>query len=78
MAEASGHDKQMEDLMGTEIPVSGIEERKLQRIDDAADGVDDAAGNTPEESGCGLPPDIPVWFAEDADSDSSVISCASI
>ncbi len=52
MAEASAHDKQVEDLMGAEILVSGIEERKLQCIDDTADGVDDASGYEPQE-GCG-------------------------
>ena len=52
MAEASAHDKQVEDLMGAEILVSGIEERKLQCIDDTADGVNDASGYEPQE-GCG-------------------------
>ena len=39
--------------MRAEELMSCIEDRKLQRVDDAADGVDDAAGNKPEESGCG-------------------------
>lgn len=59
MAEASAHDKQVEDLMGAEILVSGIEERKLQCIDDTADGVDDASGYEPQE-GCGGEGRIPA------------------
>ena len=29
MAEASAHNKEMENLMGTKIPVAGVEERKF-------------------------------------------------
>lgn len=47
MAGASAHDKQMEDLMGAEIFVACVEQRKLQRVDNAADGVDDAACEQP-------------------------------
>lgn len=39
----------MEDFVGTEIFMAGIEDRKLQRIDDASYGVDDASGQKPSE-----------------------------
>ena len=51
MAEASTHDEEMEDLVGAEILMLRIEDRKLQRIDHTADGIDDAAGEEPCESG---------------------------
>ena len=41
---ASAHHKQVEDLMGAKARVTGIEERQLQGIDDAAHRVDEAAG----------------------------------
>ena len=44
---ASGHDEEMEDLVRTEVLVAGIEDRKLQGVDDAAHGVDDATGQKP-------------------------------
>ena len=47
MAEASGHDEEMEDLVRTEVLVAGIEDRKLQSVDDAAHSVDDATGQEP-------------------------------
>ena len=47
MTEASGHDEEMEDLVRTEVLVAGIEDRKLQGVDDAAHGVDDATGQKP-------------------------------
>ena len=47
MAEASAHDEEMEDLVRTEVLVAGIEDRKLQGVDDAAHGVDDATGQEP-------------------------------
>ncbi len=49
MAETSSHDKQMEDFVGTKIFMSRVKNRKLQRIYDAADGVDNAAGQEPSE-----------------------------
>lgn len=52
MAEASGHDEEMEDLVRTEVLVAGIEDRKLQSVDDAAHSVDDATGQEPAK-GCG-------------------------
>lgn len=51
VAEASGQDKKMEDLMGSEIFVPGVKERKLQGVDDTSDGINDAAGQKPAE-GC--------------------------
>ena len=51
MAEASAHHKQMENFMRAEILMLCIEKRKLQGIDNAADGVDDAAGKKPAK-GC--------------------------
>lgn len=49
MAETPAHNEEMEDLMGTEVFVSGVEERQLQRIDHAADGVDDSSGQQPSK-----------------------------
>ena len=40
-------DEEMEDLVRTEVLVAGIEDRKLQGVDDAAHGVDDATGQEP-------------------------------
>ena len=51
MAEASGHDEEMEDLVGTEVLVAGVEDRKLQGVDNAAHGIDDASGKEPAK-GC--------------------------
>ena len=50
MTEASGHDEEMEDLVGTEVLVAGIEDRKLQGVNDTAHSVDDAAGQKPAKS----------------------------
>ena len=47
------HNKYMKNLMRAEVPVAGIEDWKLQGIDDAADGVDDAAGKKPSKPGSG-------------------------
>ena len=52
MAQASPHDEQMKNFMGTEILVSGIKNWKLQGVDHAAHGVDDATGQEPAK-GCG-------------------------
>ena len=49
MAETSAHHKEMEDLMGTEILMFGIEDRKFQGVNDAADGINDTAGQKPSE-----------------------------
>ena len=53
VAGASAHDEQVEDLMTAEVLVSAVEQRKLQRVDHAADGVDDPACKQPSESGRG-------------------------
>ena len=45
MADTSAHDKQMENLMGAEVLVAGIKERKLQGVDDASHRVYDTAGH---------------------------------
>lgn len=47
---ASAHDKQVKDFMGTEVLVPVIENWQLQCIDNTADGVDDTACQEPEES----------------------------
>ena len=52
MAHAPSHHKQMENLMGAEILMPGIEDWQLQRIDDAAHCVYNPAGQQPTE---GLP-----------------------
>lgn len=44
MAEAAAHDKQVENFMTAEIRMGRIEKRKLQSVNDAADRIDDAAG----------------------------------
>ena len=44
MTKASSHDEQMKDLMGTKVFVIGVEYRKLQGVDHAAQGVDDPSG----------------------------------
>ena len=53
MAEASGHDKEMKDLVRTEIFVAVIEDRKFQCVDDTSHRVDDASGQKPAESRSG-------------------------
>ena len=52
MAYAATHNKEVENLMGAEIFMSGVEDRQLQRVDDSAYGVDNAAGQQPAK-GCG-------------------------
>lgn len=52
MADAAAHDKQMENFMGAEILMSGVEDGKLQRIDHTPRGIDEAAGQQPEKSSC--------------------------
>ena len=47
---ASGHHKQMKDLMASEIFVLTVKDRKLQSIDHTANSVDDTTGQQPSES----------------------------
>ena len=49
VAHASTHDKEMENLMGSEIFVAVVENRKLQCIDDTADCINDTACKKPSE-----------------------------
>ena len=49
MADASAHDEQMENLMGTEIFMSGIKQRKLQCIYYTAYSVDNATCKKPQK-----------------------------
>lgn len=49
MAYAAAHHKEMEDFMGTEILMSGIEYRQFQRINNAANCIDNASGQKPSE-----------------------------
>ena len=51
MAEASAHDEEMEDLVGAEIFMLRVEDRQFQRVDDSADGIDNAACQKPAEGG---------------------------
>ena len=50
MAQASPHDEQMKNFMGTEILVSGIKNWKLQGVDHAAYRVDDTTSQKPAKS----------------------------
>lgn len=50
MAHTSQHHKDMKYFVGAEIFMLRIEDRKLQRIDHTADGIDDAAGKEPSEA----------------------------
>ena len=52
VAETAAHDKEMKDLVGTEVAVPVVEKRKLQCVDDSAQGVDNAACQEPGEAGC--------------------------
>lgn len=47
------HNENMKDFVGAKVLVVGIEKRKLQSIDDAADGVDDTARQKPSKSRSG-------------------------
>ena len=51
VAGAAGHAEEVEDLVGAELFMPGIEYRQFQCIDHPADGVDDAAGKEPQETG---------------------------
>ena len=66
MAEASTHNKEMENLMGAEVLVPGIKDWKLQCIDDASHGINDASGQKPAESGSGQSQDN-LLESQDAD-----------
>ena len=44
MTYAAAHHKQMEDFVGAEILMPGIENRQLQRIDNAARRIDNPSG----------------------------------
>lgn len=68
MTNAATHDKQMENLMGTEIPVSVIKNRQLQGINHAANRIDDAAGQKPEK---GAVRKCAPQLAENAEADPS-------
>ena len=50
VAGTSGHNKEMKDLMASEIFVLIVKDWKLQSIDHAANGVDDTTGQQPSES----------------------------
>ena len=50
VTDTAAQHKEMKDLMGTEVLVSGIEQRKLQCVNDTADGIDDASCEEPQES----------------------------
>lgn len=47
MTDTAAHDEQMKDLMGTEVTVPAVKNRELQRIDDTARRINDAACKQP-------------------------------
>lgn len=49
MTHAPAHHKQMEDLMGAKVFMFIVKDRKLQGIDQSADGVDDPASQKPSK-----------------------------
>ena len=51
MADASAEDEEVEDLVGAEVLVVGVEDAELQRVEDAADGIYHAATDQPKEAG---------------------------
>ena len=51
MTYASAHDEEMEHFVGAEEFMLCIEDWQLQGIDDTANGIDNAAGQQPEEGG---------------------------
>ena len=53
MTNTAAHHKQVKNFMAAKGFVSGIKNRKLQRIDDAAYGVEDAAGQKPQKGAGG-------------------------
>ena len=50
VTDTSGHDENMKDFMGSKILMFGVEDWKLQSIDDTSDGVDDTSGQEPGKS----------------------------
>ena len=66
MADASGHDKEMENLVRAEIAVAGVKKREPQRIDDAAYGVEEPAGQQPGPSASNSPASPPASSQEKA------------
>lgn len=53
MADAAAHHEEMKDLVTSETFGQTIKDRQLQTVKDAADGVDDTAGQKPAESSRG-------------------------
>ena len=51
MTHAPAHHKQVEDLMGAKVFMFLVKDRKLQSIDQSANGVDDPASQKPSELG---------------------------
>ena len=51
VTETSKHHKNMENLMGTEVLMTCIENRNFQCIDNSADGVNDSSGEKPAKTG---------------------------
>ena len=49
VADAAAHDKKMENLMGTKVFMDRVKYRELQCVDNAADRIDDTAGQKPSE-----------------------------
>ena len=50
MTQASPHDEQLKNFMGTEILMSGIKDWKLQGVDHATYRVDDTTSQKPAKS----------------------------
>lgn len=53
MTKTAGHDKQMKNFVGAEVFVTVVKELKFQRINDAADGIHQSAGQKPCKRGAG-------------------------
>ena len=49
VTDTSTHHEQMENLMGAKILMSGVKQRQLQRVDNTAHRVNDAARQQPAE-----------------------------
>ena len=49
MAGAAAHNEQVEDFVASEVLMSVVEDGQLQRVDYAADGVNDSSGEKPAE-----------------------------
>ena len=50
VTDTSAHDKQMKDFVGAKILMLCIKDRKLQRINDSADGINNTACQKPAKS----------------------------